>query len=99
MIPEKKRETGIHIIVYNVTTEMTYRYSCQNLLIHRLLLLLLLLLKQPIALPLSGLNKFPRSRTFCAKTGHETRQMGPVDHIDCSALSFPNTLLTVGFLS
>ena len=40
MIPEKKRETGIHIIVYNVTTEMTYRYSCQNLLIHRLLLLI-----------------------------------------------------------
>ena len=40
MSPERKRETGTHIVVYNITTEITYRYSCQNLLIHRLLLLI-----------------------------------------------------------
>ena len=40
MSPERKRETGTHIVVYNITTEMTYCYSYQNLLIHRMLLLI-----------------------------------------------------------
>ena len=60
----KKEGDRTHIVVYNITTEVTYRYSCQSLLIHRLLLLIVVAAAaEVITFYFSSLRRHPSSHT------------------------------------
>ena len=57
------RETGTHMVVYNITTETTYCYSCKNLLIHILILLIVAAAAEVIMFYFSSLRRHLSSYT------------------------------------
>ena len=59
----KKEGDRTHIVVYNITTEMTYHYSCQNLLIHILILLIVAAAAEVIMFYFSSLRRHLSSYT------------------------------------